>query len=77
MSFIPINRPAAPSIPQLPLSTWAKLVACIGIDLLSDSSFLIPGVGEAEDIAWAPISAFLLKTLFDSNIGIIPAAFLM
>eukprot|EP00597_Dinobryon_sp_UTEXLB2267_P008449 CAMPEP_0170085412 /NCGR_PEP_ID=MMETSP0019_2-20121128/20298_1 /TAXON_ID=98059 /ORGANISM="Dinobryon sp., Strain UTEXLB2267" /LENGTH=130 /DNA_ID=CAMNT_0010301853 /DNA_START=367 /DNA_END=759 /DNA_ORIENTATION=+ len=48
-------------------SAWFKLLACIAIDLVSDSSFLLPGVGEAEDIAWAPISAFLLKTLFDSN----------
>lgn len=56
------------SVPAISLSAWAKLLICIGIDLVSDSSFLLPGVGEAEDVAWAPLSAFLLKNLFDSNI---------
>eukprot|EP01036_Dinobryon_divergens_P023803 gene23803-32192_t len=59
------NRVA--SISAISLSAWAKLLICIGIDLVSDSSFLLPGVGEAEDVAWAPLSAFLLKNLFDSN----------
>jgi hypothetical protein len=31
-------------------------------------SFLLPGVGEIEDVAWAPISAFIMKTLFESNL---------
>ena len=59
------NRVA--STPEISLSAWSKLLICIGIDLVSDSSFLLPGVGEAEDVAWAPLSAFLLKNLFDSN----------
>jgi hypothetical protein len=51
----------------LPLSAYAKLLFCILIDLGGDASFLLPGVGEVEDVAWAPISAYLLNLLFGSN----------
>lgn len=47
---------------------WLKLLACLAIDLIGDSSFILPGVGELEDLAWAPIGAFALKYLFGSNI---------
>jgi hypothetical protein len=47
---------------------WLTLILCISLDLIGDSSYLLPGVGEAEDIAWAPISALILRSLFGSNI---------
>lgn len=47
---------------------WVKLLLCVFIDAVGDSSFLIPGVGEIEDIAWAPISAFLVKKIFQSDV---------
>jgi hypothetical protein len=49
-------------------SAWIKLIFCIMIDLGSDASFLLPGIGEIEDLAWAPASAYLLKLLFESNV---------
>lgn len=53
---------------NIPSSAWGTLLVCIFIDLIGDSSFVIPGVGELEDAVWAPISAFLLSNLFGSNI---------
>ena len=47
---------------------WVKLLLCVLIDAVGDSSFLIPGVGEVEDIAWAPISAFLVRKIFQSDV---------
>jgi|EP00982_Pelagococcus_subviridis_P016280 hypothetical protein len=46
---------------------WAKLVICLLIDGVGDSSFLLPGVGEFSDAAYAPLEAFLLGQLFRSN----------
>ena len=48
-------------------SAWIKLLFCVMIDLVGDSSFLLPGVGELEDVGWAPISAFILSKFFGSN----------
>lgn len=52
---------------NIPSDAWFKLLVCILIDLIGDSSFAIPGLGELEDFAWAPISAFSLRALFGSN----------
>jgi len=48
-------------------TAWIQLLFCIMIDLGSDASFLIPGIGELEDVAWAPISAYLLNLVFGSS----------
>lgn len=53
--------------PIITKEAWAKLVLCIMIDAVSDSSFLIPGIGEIEDIAWAPLAALAMKYLFNSD----------
>lgn len=46
-----------------------KLGLCILLDLIGSSSELLPIVGEATDIVWAPIAALLLRNLFyGSNI---------
>jgi len=43
------------------------LFACILIDAVGDSSFLTRP-GELGDVIWAPISALLVRELFDSNL---------
>mmetsp|Transcript_2994 Transcript_2994/g.4636 ORF Transcript_2994/g.4636 Transcript_2994/m.4636 type:complete len:270 (+) Transcript_2994:62-871(+) len=56
-----------PQTPPISQQAWLKLALCIFIDLISDSSFLLPGIGEAEDVAWAPISAFIMRNIFNSD----------
>ena len=46
---------------------WNALYFCVFLDLIGDTSFLIPGAGEAEDFLWAPISAFAVSKLFGST----------
>lgn len=58
---------AAPS-PEISQSAWIKLIFCLMIDLGSDASFLLPGIGEIEDVAWAPLSAYLLNVIFGSGV---------
>jgi hypothetical protein len=53
--------------PKITSDAWIKLLICISIDAISDSSFLLPGIGEIEDVAWAPISAFAMRYLFNSD----------
>lgn len=45
---------------SIPKDAWAKLVVCLVIDGLGDSSFLLPGLGELSDGVYAPLEAFLL-----------------
>ena len=52
---------------EISLNSWLQLVFCVFIDVAGDSSFLIPGLGELEDVVWAPISAFTLSKLFGST----------
>ena len=52
---------------HIPSDAWLKLFLCIFIDLLGTSSFVLPVVGELEDIAWGPVSAVAVKYLFGSN----------
>jgi len=47
---------------------FGKLVLCIVIDVIGTSSELIPFVGELTDIAWAPLAAIALRSLYGSNI---------
>ena len=46
---------------------WAKLLVCLAIDLGGDSSFLLPGLGEATDAVYAPLEALTLTQLFGSG----------
>lgn len=52
---------------QIPPDAYFQLALCVAIDLLGDSSFLLPGIGEVEDLAWAPMSAYAMKFMFGSN----------
>ncbi len=50
----------------------AKLALCILIDIVGSSSELIPIIGEATDVIWAPIAAVLMRNLFyGSNIVLV------
>eukprot|EP00747_Dinoflagellata_sp_TGD_P191214 gnl/TRDRNA2_/TRDRNA2_54292_c0_seq1.p1 gnl/TRDRNA2_/TRDRNA2_54292_c0~~gnl/TRDRNA2_/TRDRNA2_54292_c0_seq1.p1 ORF type:complete len:335 (-),score=43.14 gnl/TRDRNA2_/TRDRNA2_54292_c0_seq1:279-1283(-) len=46
---------------------WQKLVLCILVDIGGDASFLLPGLGELSDVAYAPLEGFLLSKLFGSS----------
>lgn len=43
------------------------LLACITIDAIGAGSLLLPG-GEIDDVVWAPLSAFILRALFQSDL---------
>ena len=51
----------------IPQEQWQKLALCVVVDVLGDSSFLLPGLGEAVDVFYAPLEAFFLARLFRSN----------
>eukprot|EP00929_Paragymnodinium_shiwhaense_P008070 TRINITY_DN111999_c0_g1_i1.p1 TRINITY_DN111999_c0_g1~~TRINITY_DN111999_c0_g1_i1.p1 ORF type:complete len:159 (+),score=12.51 TRINITY_DN111999_c0_g1_i1:113-589(+) len=46
---------------------WAMctltLAAALAVDSVGCGSFLLPGIGEASDVIWAPISAFGVKLI--------------
>ena len=56
------NGPPLKVTPDIP-----KLLVCILIDLIGTSSELIPLVGELSDIAWAPVAALLLRSLYGGS----------
>lgn len=45
-------------------STILKLFVCFIVDIIGFASYLIPGLGELTDIAWAPMQAFFLHYMF-------------
>jgi len=61
------SEAAQQKVESLEPGVWGKLVVCLVIDALGDSSFLIPGLGELSDGVYAPLQAFLLSQLFQSN----------
>lgn len=49
-------------------SSWQllKLLGCLGLDFFGDASYFLPGIGEAADIAYAPVQGIALMILFRS-----------
>ena len=47
---------------------YLKLLFCIAIDIIGTSSELVPFVGEVTDLAWAPLAALALRSLYGSNV---------
>ena len=47
-------------------SSVLKLFACLLVDGIGFSSFLLPGVGELGDVGWAPLQAWFLYFMFGS-----------
>ncbi|WP_201747993.1 hypothetical protein [Chitinophaga vietnamensis] len=46
-----------------------NLWVCILMDLLGCASYAIPLLGEASDVIWAPISAFIFYRMFGGTLG--------
>lgn len=46
------------------LNQEAKLLISVLIDLVGILTFALPGLGEAGDVAWAPVSALLVQYLY-------------
>jgi hypothetical protein len=44
-----------------------KLTAAVIIDLIGFGTYVIPGAGEGGDLAWGPISGFLIYMLFPNR----------
>lgn len=64
------GQPGPPMAPSSQFS-WSrqmmKLVACVGLDFMGNSSYFLPAVGEVGDAAFAPAQAVALKMMFDAN----------
>ena len=50
--------------PAAAAAKWLKLAFSVVIDLLGVATYLVPGVGELGDVAWAPTSALLVQALY-------------
>ena len=59
-------RELTPNTAQIGPVVWAKLAACIALDLAGGASELYSVLGEFTDLAYAPIEAALLLALFKS-----------
>lgn len=57
-----------PGIAFLGQKKWGVLVIAVLIDAIGMTSYVLPGIGEAEDAAWAPISAILVQALYGNGI---------
>lgn len=55
------------------MNKYVKLGICLIVDLIGMFSFIIPGVGEITDVAWAPISSAILLVLFGKKNGSVGA----
>jgi len=47
--------------------TFMKLLASIGLDMLGNATYFVPGVGEMGDVVFAPASAVMLKMMYNAN----------
>lgn len=50
-------------------SKYKKLILSLVLDLVGMASYFIPGVTEAIDVVWAPLSAYLITRIFKNNIS--------
>lgn len=62
-------RPSPPVLARtiMPTDMVGKLVVSLIIDLIGSSSYLLPFVGEAFDLAWAPIQTVFIMALYDDS----------
>lgn len=63
----PRPSPVAISRTILPVDPIGKLIVSLVIDFIGSSSYLIPGVGEAFDVSWAPVQTILLMAMYDDT----------
>ena len=50
-----------------PTTMWSKLWISLMIDLIGSSSYLLPVVGEAFDLAWAPAQTVIIMAMYDAT----------
>ena len=62
-----VSKEITPDTESIGTGAWAKLAACVALDLAGDASELVPVLGEFTDLAYAPVEAALLKAFFQSN----------
>lgn len=48
---------------------YLKLLACIAFDFVGYLSYSVLGIGEAIDIVWAPLAAWLNYRMFQEQAG--------
>lgn len=62
-------RPTPVSVARvvLPKDLMGKLIVSLLIDLIGSSSYLLPFVGEALDLAWAPTQTILIMAMYDGT----------
>ena len=58
----------APGSPEEQQAKYSKLFLSILIDLIGVLTYAVPAVGEAGDLAWAPISALLVYQLYGNGL---------
>lgn len=63
----PRPSPVALAETIMPDDMAGKLIVSLVIDFIGSSSYLLPGVGEGFDVAWAPIQTILLMAMYDST----------
>jgi hypothetical protein len=51
----------------LPTDIWFRLALSIVLDGLGSASYLLPGLGEGFDVAWAPIQTIFIMALYNHN----------
>lgn len=51
------------------------LPICLLMDIIGMFTYAIPGLGEAADIIWAPISGAVYYYLFKGNLGVFGGSF--
>ena len=56
------------AVEEISAQQWGKLLLCLLIDIGGDSSFLLPGLGEATDAIYAPLEALSLNALYGSGV---------
>ena len=62
-------RPNPVTVAQaiLPRNMWGRLLVSLLVDALGSASYLLPGVGEIVDVAWAPIQTVFIMALYDET----------
>ena len=69
---IPRNLRADASTTPVVQPDLSKLLICVFIDTIGSSSILLPLIGDASDVLWAPTAGLLLRYLFyNSNVILI------
>jgi len=63
----PRPSPVALTRAILPTDPLGKLLVSLLIDGIGSSSYILPGIGEAFDLFWAPTQTILLMALYDDD----------